>query len=300
MTQPPEDHTEDRRRDVEARSDKARRLVDEECAIDRRHAQLLASVLFIVLGGVAGGLIWIAALGLPEPLRRLDTSGLWPALFLVVAAVGAPIGVLQSQKYRARQAERSQREIARIAELSIHIKKDDALADLLSFNFELMDRFVGVALTQARMAYNSCLVASSAGLMVLLGGTAAALASEQTGTQVTVAALTAVGTTLAGFIARTFQIQYGAATRQLNFYYGQPLVHCYLLHAEWLAQRDLNQEKRLLVEATLEAGRCAQLFLVDMLRTGRVGRSGKSSAADPIVTLRDSRVDETFEAMGLR
>jgi hypothetical protein len=296
MTESPQAHTDDRRREIDNRSEQARLQVEQECAIDYRHAKFLAGGLFVVFGGVAGSLLWIAVRGLPEPVRRLEASGLWPALFLVIAAVGVPVAVLRSQKYRTRQAKRSQREIARIAELSVHIKKDDALADLLSFNFELMDRFVGVALTQARMAYNSCLTASSAGLLILLGGTAGALATPQIGMQITVATLTGAGTALSAFIAHTFQKQYGAANRQMNFYYGQPLVHCYLLHAEWLAQRDLRQEKAHLVEATLEAGRYAQMYLVDMVTTDR---SVKPAPA-PVTPLSDPHRQETFGVMGLR
>ena len=90
-------------------------------------------------------------------------------------------------------------------------------------------------MSQARAAFAFCVIAASVALMVLLGGTSVVEAAAATGTQVAVAALTAVGTMLSGFVAHTYQRQYSAATRQMNFYYGQPLVHCYLLHAEWLA-----------------------------------------------------------------
>jgi hypothetical protein len=66
----------------------------------------------------------------------------------------------------------------------------------------------------------------------------------------------------------------------MNFYYGQPLVHCYLLHAEWLAQRDVRGEKSKLVDATLEAGRDAQVHLLDLLRK-HPGRTKSSAVGHP-------------------
>jgi hypothetical protein len=39
---------------------------------------------------------------------------------------------------------------------------------------------------------------------------------------------------MAGFLLATFMNTYRMAARQMSYYYGQPLVHCYLLHAEWL------------------------------------------------------------------
>ena len=279
--------TRRRQAEVAARSKKAHDRVQADLKADKSHANWLAAILAVVLAGAAVGLLWIGIAGVPQPLERLDASGLWPALFLLVAAVVAPTAILFSQKYRGRQAQQSQREIERLAELSIHIEKDEALADLLSFNFELMDRFVGVALTQARAAYAFCAVASSAALLVLLGGTAAVLSASGTGTQVTVAALTGVGTLLSGFIAHTFQRQYAAATRQMSFYYGQPLVHCYLLHAEWLAQREADEEKTELVAATLEAGRFAQLHLADLLQRVPTARGTGRTAPGTVAALLD-------------
>jgi hypothetical protein len=59
---------------------------------------------------------------------------------------------------------------------------------------------------------------------------------------------------------------------QMSYYYGQPLVHCYLLHAEWLASEagehldDAGkirlQEK--VIEASLKAAADAQGHLLSM------------------------------------
>jgi len=146
-------------------------------------------------------------------------------------------------------------------------------------------------------AYDFCVVASSAGLLVLLGGTAATLAAPSaTGIQVTVAALTTIGTMLSGYIAYTFQRQYAEATRQMSFYYGQPLVHCYLLHAEWLAQRNIKgqseTEKAHLVSATLAAGRFAQRHLAALLAQRLTRHAVKAEVPDPATALNDALMEE--------
>jgi len=58
----------------------------------------------------------------------------------------------------------------------------------------------------------------------------------------------------------------------MSYYYGQPLVHCYLLHAEWLGnrfERDADPDHRWqihqeLIQAVLDAGRNAQNHLLDL------------------------------------
>lgn len=256
--------------------DEARNRIDAEHHVDLRHSALLAAALFLSFGGGGATLLWLALHGGSAPQSDVEVARMWPAVFLLVAAVVTPCTVLLSLKTRTREAQMRERETeqlnATVADIS-----DQTLGRLISFNFQLMNRFIGVALSQARAAFAFCVIAASVALMVLLGGTSVVLVAAATGTQVAVAVLTAVGTSLSGFVAHTFQRQYSAATRQMNFYYGQPLVHCYLLHAEWLAQRDVREEKNKLVDATLEAGREAQVHLLDLLR--KHPRETPSSAA---------------------
>jgi hypothetical protein len=63
----------------------------------------------------------------------------------------------------------------------------------------------------------------------------------------------------------------------MSYYYGQPLVHCYLLHAEWLAERfekDADPNARWtmhhdLIRAALNAGNNAQNHLLDLQKPVR-------------------------------
>jgi hypothetical protein len=61
-------------------------------------------------------------------------------------------------------------------------------------------------------------------------------------------------------------------SRQMSYYYGQPLVHCYLLHAEWLtlmSGETLGKEVeaellRKVVDASIQAGANAQDHLLGL------------------------------------
>jgi hypothetical protein len=62
-----------------------------------------------------------------------------------------------------------------------------------------------------------------------------------------------------------------ASAQQMSYYYGQPLVHCYLLHAEWLTlmSAKLGEKPdvecwRDVVKATIQASESAQNHLLIM------------------------------------
>jgi len=74
------------------------------------------------------------------------------------------------------------------------------------------------------------------------------------------------------YLSVTFLKTFTMTSKQLSYYYGQPLVHCYLLHAEWLGMRfehgadqatkwRIHQE---LIRAVLDASRSAQSHLLDL------------------------------------
>jgi hypothetical protein len=254
--------------------DEARHRIKAEHRVDVRHSALLAAALFLSFSAGGGALLWLALYRAPITLAEVEMAQLWPAVLLLAAAVLCPCAVLLTQKARTREAQRRQREVEQLDTVVADIP-DTTLGQLISFNFQLVDRFVGVALTQGRGAYTFCAIATGAALMVLLGGITAVLAADATAAQVSVAALTAAGTMTSGYIANTFQRQYAAAARQMSFYYGQPLVHCYLLHAEWLAQRNEREEKNKLIGATLQAASSAQTHLLDLLQDRRRDANGE-------------------------
>lgn len=94
--------------------------------------------------------------------------------------------------------------------------------------------------------------------------------------KITAASLTAAGSALSGFLATTFMKAYAMASRQMSYYYGQPLVHCYLLHAEWLAsiankhvaeRADLDLWNEV-IKASIQASVNAQKHLLSLQEAG--------------------------------
>lgn len=63
------------------------------------------------------------------------------------------------------------------------------------------------------------------------------LAIPDLAAQITTGALTTAGAALSGYLSVTFLKTFAMTSKQMSYYYGQPLVHCYLLHAEWLTDR---------------------------------------------------------------
>jgi hypothetical protein len=191
--------------------------------------------------------------------------------FCLVSAVVGPLVVLALHRARTRRWKQRQRECQELAAIVGKIK-DPALGPLISFNFRLMDRFIAVAIGQARASYVACSVAAAAALLVLLAGTATVLAISSVGGQVTAGLLTAAGAALSGYLSVTFLRTFELTSKQMSYYYGQPLVHCYLLHAEWLGERfeaDADPVNRWairhrLIRAALGASHNAQNHLLDL------------------------------------
>jgi hypothetical protein len=83
--------------------------------------------------------------------------------------------------------------------------------------------------------------------------------ADDAASQVTVGALTAIGSALSGDIAATYLRIYERAQQQQNFYFEEPLISSYLLAAERLADK-LSGERReeaysLMVEEIVRSSR---------------------------------------------
>jgi hypothetical protein len=135
------------------------------------------------------------------------------------------------------------------------------------------------------MSYYASLVAAAISLLVLTSGAAVAIGLPATAAKVTAGVLATTGTVLSGFLVKTFLRAYQMASRQMSYYYGQPLVHCYLLHAQWLAgeARERFGDKagfslwQEVVGASIKAGADAQGHLLSM-QGPDLGKRGTKSA----------------------
>jgi hypothetical protein len=164
------------------------------------------------------------------------------------------------------------------------------LSGLAKANFRQMRMFTVIALRQARMSYYASLVAASVALLVLAAGGAVTVGLVGTTAKVAAGGVTFVGVAMSGFLSATFLKTYEIAARQMSYYYGQPLVHCYLLHSEWLTlmltthpewKEDISLWEKV-VDAAIQASKNAQNHLLSMqvLASPQANRKGKKSGSN--------------------
>lgn len=234
-----------------------------------------ALTLTTVLGGV---------------LLLRSKSGLAAAAFVsaavfLVCSFAVPAIVVTELRARKRDEERCVRDCDRLT-VALKTIGNDTLRELAVANFTQMRQFVTIAQKQARMSYNASLVAAGVGLGVLVMGAAASAGLGMTSAKITAGVLTAAGAVLSGFLTRTFVRTYTLSSRQLSYYYGQPLVHCYLLHAEWLASEAFGNGQvepatlSALIDASLKASHAAQDHLLTMEDGDRLEPSPTSAERD--------------------
>jgi hypothetical protein len=159
---------------------------------------------------------------------------------------------------RARfQAEQEQRASQGVRAALDSLGETTELPALLRLNRRQIEEYHVLTKGQASSAYLASQVAMSAGLLVLLIGSAVALALDDAGSKAAAAGLTALGSLLAGYIGRTFIRTYERTLVQLNHFFEQPLLNSYLLTAERLVGAMSPPERdgmyRRLIERSLDA-----------------------------------------------
>ena len=136
------------------------------------------------------------------------------------------------------------------------------------------------------MSFYASLVAASIGLLVLAAGGAVTVGLVGTTAKVAAGSVTALGVAMSGFLSATFLRTYSMSAQQMSYYYGQPLVHCYLLHAEWLTMTLADNPEwkktpdfwRDVIAATIQASENAQNHLLIMQKqnsTPKANRRGR-------------------------
>lgn len=191
--------------------------------------------------------------------------------FSLICSVAVPLGILRESGLRADDEWKCERDCNQLDRALGRIG-DKTLSGLARANFKQMRAFTVIAQRQARMSFYASLTASGIALFILIAGAAAANGLTATPAKITAGSLAAAGAALSGFLAKTFLNSYSMAARQMSYYYGQPLVHCYLLHAEWLmsmAEKSSGDEATFrlwqqIIEASLKAGTVAQDHLLTM------------------------------------
>jgi hypothetical protein len=231
-------------------------------------ASLLSATLLLIAAALTKGGVWL--------LRSHASHWLAPAAFVTgvfffICGAVVPLGVIRENGFQAEEQKSCESDCE---DLWWALKGigDHTLTGLAWVNFRQLRMFTVIAQRQARMSYYASLVAAAISLLVLTSGAAVAIGLPATSAKVAAGALATAGTALSGFLVKTFLRAYQMASRQMSYYYGQPLVHCYLLHAEWLtreARKHFGDEAGLplwheVINASIKASASAQKHLLSM------------------------------------
>ena len=220
-------------------------------------------------------------------------SALAPAAFVagpffLISAAVVQLGIARERRLEKKEDEECE-EDCRDLYWTVKDIEDRTLKGLAWVNYKQLRGFIGIAQRQARVSFYASLAAAAAALLVLTSIAAVAIGLPTTTGKVTAVLLAAVGSALSGFLAKTFLASYQLASRQMSYYYGQPLVHCYLLFADWLAaegRKEFGKEEgrlllREVIDASVKAAADAQDHLLSMQEnypgrrgTGAPRRSG--------------------------
>jgi hypothetical protein len=250
-----------------------------------RPSWIALSLLFVAAAAAEAGVV----------LLRSQTNGRFaPVAFVIagfffVAAVAAQVVAAREHRIEADEDSECEQDCDVLRQALNRISDSDStLKGLADVNFRQMRVFTVIAQRQARMSYYASLTAAAISLLVLLTGVTAAYGLTGTPAKITVASLAAAGSALSGFLSATFLKTYAMASRQMSYYYGQPLVHCYLLHAQWLASiADEHIHKQQIghdpwnevIKASIQASANAQEHLLSLQEAGFAKSRRRNSTA---------------------
>ncbi|NJC69122.1 hypothetical protein HC031_05220 [Planosporangium thailandense] len=142
--------------------------------------------------------------------------------------------------------------------------------DLLTTTLDQMNNYDAIARGQAASSYLASLGAMLAGLALLATGILIAYFATNASTKYAAAFLTAVGSITGGYISKTFLSVQERATKQLSYYFQQPLIQSYVLMAERLTQNLDKEEQNHAIKSIIGG-------MVNLLRVSPLEASSKDS-----------------------
>jgi multisubunit Na+/H+ antiporter MnhG subunit len=116
--------------------------------------------------------------------------------------------------------------------------------DPSSTNQRLMLEYHKLTRSQAEASHRYGQVAMAAGLVILLAGGVTAIRADEASAQIVAATLTTVGSMLSAYLGSTFIRAHQEDVRQINHFFGQPLVQAYVLEAERITTKVSDSNKR--------------------------------------------------------
>ena len=236
-------------------------------------------LLVMAVATTAGGILLF---------RSHSGSSLAPAAlvagpFFLLSSAAAQLGATRERRLEKAE-DQACKEDCRDLYWTLNNIEDRTLKGLAWVNYKQLRGFIGIAQRQARVSFYASLATAAASLLVLTSIAAAAISLPSTSAKVAAGLLATAGSALSSYLAKTFLSSYQMASIQMSYYYGQPLVHCYLLLADWLAvegREEFGKEEgrvllREVIDASVKAAADAQHHLLSMQEHSLDGRSAKS------------------------
>jgi hypothetical protein len=182
--------------------------------------------------------------GIPLFIIGWNSNGVLQYLgFIGIAFVATGLGSLFTFPFTVSKEKQKFDEKSELLKLAANVSSavervDDQLTlpTLIRLNRAEMAEYHAIVKAQAQRAFRHSQASMIAGLVILLAGAVTVVVPEVPNqAKYAVAALTALGTAIAGFITRTFLRSHEMGVSQLNRFFRQPLVSSYLLTAERVA-----------------------------------------------------------------
>jgi hypothetical protein len=253
---------------------------------------LALALLSLAAAAVVGGILLLSS----HTQGRLAPAAFVTSAFFFAASAVIPLGMVREGVLESEERRNYHNDYEAFKKPLNGIEQP-TISGLALANFKQMRVFSIIAQRQARMAFYASLLGAGMSLFVLVAGATVAIGSTATASKVAAASLTVVGTALSSFLAKTFLKTYEMTSRQMSYYYGQPLVHCYLLHAEWLTLMsgdhvDKDVESKLwkeVIEASIQASVNAQNHLLSMHGPSPSKRTAGKARHQNVLSARASR-----------
>jgi hypothetical protein len=246
--------------DKETAFDVAARRLAWESSNEYRKSQRVKVGTFVLLG-VLGSVIALAA-GRAAHVSVFSTTfkwGIeWPFFLNYLIAVlflGAVSGSYSGHLRRTfddRQIIVKQTKLEG-AESQLAETGDLDLPSLWKVTHQRLDYYHDIATQQARQSFRNAQLAMTAGLVILIAATVAAVAAHSATGSIVSGVLGGIGATLASYIGRTFIRSQENAAQHLRSYFSQPLQFSRYLAAERLLEAVQSDAKVSVVEAMIQA-----------------------------------------------
>jgi len=202
------------------------------------------SFLWLIIPGLVLGYVGVAylAIGRSYVEREMGISGpVGTGLAVLAVLFGGTVAILGFARSSVTRAldYRKQEQVTRAAadQALNQLTDPNDLLGLIRLNRKQIDAYDALARSQAEASYRASQLAMTAGLLLVGTGVAVIIVADSSATKYAAALVTAAGAATGGYISRTFITVHQNATKQLNYYFQQPLAQSYLLSAERLTDR---------------------------------------------------------------